>query len=664
MALPPDFVGYEPLPQPGAYAFQRRDGNPLVLQGPLAEKLRSQLDASAGPDMRVAGPGGGGPSPVATGRRNVTAADIQQQAEARAANAPTTPSPVAPGRRNVTPAEIQAQNDWKGSTPNAQAARTAEQAAHDADWAKRDAAAQAAKANAPAAATPATPEAPSAPAATSGPEIIATGKGGQKFYRDERGNLRVVSKGSPGKSKASLEATADQGVATPQTAEVVREGGQIHDPNYLPDMADLSIDQRLLNRQVADRQAAGASAESLAFAEEAGRAQERVKLENAVAEEAKADAQRAEVEYDTARQEFRNSKIDPNRMFHGPLGTFKLLGTAIAQAAGAYGATLGRTQNFAQQIIQSAIDRDISAQQETIRIRGLDADNALARMTRKLGNQKAAEAVLRGSQGEYAANLFKARAAASKRPEIMEAAQRFDLAEQQRQVELRRQYLQDVAGKTTEKTLAKYAYATQGTPGRDGPATIEEQTAYENLQGKRLGNVEQDMKNQNATEGGDVSKESAANFATTAAVKGDIERVAAGAGYKVDPTTGKVAKVRPDAGFPSRGKGLVPGLPNAPENERLRSDLVKIGRSTAGILNPQGEPSPALIEANTPDAAAPDANIIAHLESAYQMALERERALGAGMKPKERATLEKRRQAVTVEQNQRAGQPATQRRQE
>lgn len=655
MALPPDFVGYEPLPQPGAYAFQRRDGNPLVLQGPLAEKLRSQLDASAGPDMRVAGPGGG---------RNVVQPGSAQAKALQAsvdAGKPPAPAPAAvpamqasPGSRSVLSPEQAAKR------------RAEEQAANDADWAKRDAAAQAAKANAPAtpaAPGPTAPAAPAAPAAA-GPEIVATGKNGQKFYRDERGNLRVVSKGSAGKSKASLEATADQGVATPQTTEVIREGGQVHDPNYLADMADLSIDQRLLNQQVADRQAAGAAAESLAFAEEAGRAQERVKLENTVAEEAKTAAKQAEVEYDTARQELRNSKIDPNRMFHGPLGSFKMIGAAIAQAAGAYGATLGRTQNFAQQIVQSAIDRDIAAQQEAIRIRGMDADNALARMTRKLGNQKAAEATLRSAQGEYAANLFKARAAASKRPEIMEAAQRFDLAEQQRQVELRRQYLQEVAGKTTEKTLAKYAYATPGTPGRDGPATIEEQTAYENLQGKKLGNVEQDLKNQNATEGGDVSKEAASNFATISSLKGDIERTAAAAGYKVDPTTGTITQARPDAGFPSRGKGLVPGLPNAPEHDRTRSDLVKIGRSTAGVLNPQGEPSPALVEANTPDAAAPDANIIARLESAYQLALERERALGAGAKPKERATLEKRRQAVTVEQNQRAGQPATQRRQE
>lgn len=656
MALPPDFVGYEPLPQPGAYAFQRRDGNPLVLQGPLAEKLRADLDAAKGPDLRVAGPGGG---------RNVIQPGSPQAAALQASVDAAKPPPPAVGVGQVAPGSrtVDRNAQQQAAAADAAARQRAAQAANDADWAKRDAAAQAAKAEAPTAPGPAqAAEAPSA--APAGPRIVARGKDGSQYYRDENGMLMKVRQGSAGESQAAQARKAGQGTLTPQSAETIREGGEAFDPSYIPERERISNEQRQLNAQVAQRQSAAAAAETLAFAEDAARAKTRAELEGKIAEEAQADAKQAEIEYDTARQTFRESKVDPNRMFHGPLGSFKLIGSAIAQALGAYGATLGRTQNFAQQIVQSAIDRDIAAQQETIRIRGMDADNALARLTRKLGNQKAAEAVLRSSQGEYAASLYKARAAASKRPEIMEAAQKWDLEEQQRQVELRRQYLQSVQGKVTEKALGKYAYPTSGAPGYSGPATFEEQAAYESLQGKRLGNVEQDLKNQNAVEGGDVSKEAASNFATTAAVKGDIERVAAANGFKVDPTTGKVTPARPDAGFPSRGKGLVPGLPNSPENERLRSDLVKIGRSTAGILNPQGEPSPALIEANTPNASAPDSNIIAQLESAYQMALERERALGAGMKPKERQTLEKRRQAVTVEQNQRANQPTTDRRQE
>jgi hypothetical protein len=212
-------------------------------------------------------------------------------------------------------------------------------------------------------------------------------------------------------------------------------------------------------------------------------------------------------------------------------------------------------------------------------------------------------------------------------------------------------------GKITEKVMGEFAYPKAGSGPTDRPATLQELGQYEEYKGKRLGNEKTAQSILNESEGGEVSKEAASNFATITAVKGDVERVAEQHGFTVDPTTGKISKTRPDASFPSRGVGLVPGLPNSPENERLRSDLVKIGRSTAGILNPQGEPSPALVEANTPNASAPDSNIVAQLESAYQMALERERALNAGAKPQELRTLEERRKAVTVQQNQRANAP-------
>lgn len=534
MALPPDFVGYEPLPQPGAYAFQRRDGNPLVLQGPLAEKLRADLDAARGPDLRVAGPGGG---------RNVIqpgspqAAALQASVDAAKPPAPTVGvGQVAPGSRTV---DRNAQQ--QAAAADAAARQRAAQAANDADWAKRDAAAQAAKAEAPAAPGPA--QAAKESAAPAGPRVVARGKDGSQYYRDENGMLMKVRQGSAGESQAAQARKAGQGTLTPQSAETIREGGEAFDPSYIPERERISNEQRQLNAQVAQRQSAAAAAETLAFAEDAARAKTRAELEGKVAEEAQADAKQAEIEYDTARQTFRDSKVDPNRMFHGPLGSFKLIGSAIAQALGAYGATLGRTQNFAQQIVQSAIDRDIAAQQETIRIRGMDADNALARLTRKLGNQKAAEAVLRSSQGEYAASLYKARAAASKRPEIMEAAQKWDLEEQQRQVELRRQYLQSVQGKVTEKALGKYAYPTSGTPGYSGPATFEEQAAYESLQGKRLDNEGTAQKIAAAEGGGDVSdaqvKAFNDNLMAIDSGDADLQKYAASIGAKRNPETGK-----------------------------------------------------------------------------------------------------------------------------
>lgn len=70
---------------------------------------------------------------------------------------------------------------------------------------------------------------------------------------------------------------------------------------------------------------------------------------------------RRQTEVDKASKDYVKAaqSIDPNRIMHGGRGVL----AALAMAAGAYGATLGKTPNFAQQIIDHAIDRDLSAQQ-------------------------------------------------------------------------------------------------------------------------------------------------------------------------------------------------------------------------------------------------------------------------------------------------------------
>jgi hypothetical protein len=74
-----------------------------------------------------------------------------------------------------------------------------------------------------------------------------------------------------------------------------------------------------------------------------------------------AELLRRQTEVDKASKDYvkASQNIDPNRIMHGGRGVL----AALAMAAGAYGATLGKTQNFAQQIIDHAIDRDLSAQQ-------------------------------------------------------------------------------------------------------------------------------------------------------------------------------------------------------------------------------------------------------------------------------------------------------------
>jgi hypothetical protein len=90
-------------------------------------------------------------------------------------------------------------------------------------------------------------------------------------------------------------------------------------------------------------------------------------------------------------------KVDPNGAFGG--STLAQIASIIAQGMGAYGASLGGGPNYASQLVQSAIDRDIASQREQIE-RGVNAANtALGRLEARYGLDRAESAeALRSAQ--------------------------------------------------------------------------------------------------------------------------------------------------------------------------------------------------------------------------------------------------------------------------
>lgn len=96
------------------------------------------------------------------------------------------------------------------------------------------------------------------------------------------------------------------------------------------------------------------AARGQALEQETAAAQKRQEVQTAELMRRQTEVDKASKDYVKAAQ-----SIDPNRIMSGGRGVL----AALAMAAGAYGATLGKTQNFAQQIIDHALDRDLSAQQ-------------------------------------------------------------------------------------------------------------------------------------------------------------------------------------------------------------------------------------------------------------------------------------------------------------
>ncbi len=100
----------------------------------------------------------------------------------------------------------------------------------------------------------------------------------------------------------------------------------------------------------------------------------------------------------------KNVKVDPGKYFkdRGILGG---IGMAIAQAMGAYASSMNGGPNFAMEIIQRGIDRDIDAQKDEIHNGRASRGNQLARMMDDYGwDMQQSEAALRIAQNKSAEN--------------------------------------------------------------------------------------------------------------------------------------------------------------------------------------------------------------------------------------------------------------------
>lgn len=100
---------------------------------------------------------------------------------------------------------------------------------------------------------------------------------------------------------------------------------------------------------------------------------------------------------DKAEQEYREHKVDPDRYFNQK-GGFAKIASVIGQALGAYGAALAGTQNWAQQIVDNLIERDIAAQRLEREQLGDAADNAYTRLVMATGDEDEAADMLRATQ--------------------------------------------------------------------------------------------------------------------------------------------------------------------------------------------------------------------------------------------------------------------------
>lgn len=287
--------------------------------------------------------------------------------------------------------------------------------------------------------------------------------------------------GTPGVSPEQLERKREGAVQMPSGATVTTEGAIPPNEDILQGYAEVSqYRQELADSQAMraiarnEAQAAQIAAQLPEMEQKAARAQLHLDVLKG-----KADNELQGVKQLMDQQAAAMQKsVDPGRIFKnaGPIAT---IGAVIAQAVGAYAATLGGGKNYAKEIIDDAINRDIMAQKSEIEMamkRGqTQVNNALWGLTQTYGSVEQASTALEMMQHSYAQRSADMYAAEAGSEDAWAALQDFKAAEAQRMLELQQKFYEQSLGKQTVQERYGYEFPVQGSPGYRRELSAKEQ---------------------------------------------------------------------------------------------------------------------------------------------------------------------------------------------
>lgn len=551
------FEDFAPSPLgPGVYDFIRKDGQKLTMTGPPAEKLAQNIAAS----KSLA------PQPMAQARQQVAPGSRSVRVVSDAAPPPAAPAPpqqalppAPPPAKDTVPASIARLPQGEGAAPRGQGA-------------------------------------------TGGMESLGGG-----FYLDESGELWETTSGSARITKEDRERQRDSLTAIPVGKSVTTEGATPQDPTFVRGMNEL-MDEKILGldqqKELALKQLANET--DVANQVAAARAQQ-FNDELSRQNEIKARVARDQEISNKARQEYNGATVDPNRMFKGEGGTATAIVAALAAGLGAFGATLGRTENFALNTINGMINRDVAAQEAEIKIKGDAADNALAQLNRGLGDMDQSKMLLRQLQMGWVLSQGEAMTIASKAPEIEARYAALKNEGEMQALQWNEDERKRSLGRAQETVTSQYAGTQAGSRG--GLRRVTGERAF-NILDKRQ-NLRKGGADINQTEAQTEKTLADAGAAKNKAAQGpeldaaekkyelqlattmdSIQQLVRDYGGQIDPQTGKITGLS----FPSD----IPGGDTA-KTKGLKSRLVKLGTQYANSQNAGAEAGQPTKEALTPE---------------------------------------------------------------
>jgi hypothetical protein len=336
-----------------------------------------------------------------------------------------------------------------------------------------------------------------------GPAPAPGGQLGYGMRVSPQGTIQKFSGGSAGVSQQQLQQQAGKGTALPRSESVTQQGGMEGDPEYLEARAEANVDKRLQLQEEGDQAVAAAEAESQLAAQRFETQRRLMGEEQARVADLQARVARDEDLKNRAFAEYTSSKVNPDRVFANP-GS-RVLG-ALAAAGGAYAATIAKTPNFALEMMNQSIDRDIRAQEAAIRIKGDKANNLLSELRKSGMDLEQARAATKAIQIQSERTQLDALRAKNGIPALQSHFEKLDLAAQEGLREANEAYRQATIGKTTRTTNSVVEYPRAGSAG--GWVDVADQlgTAAK-VQGLQKGEADIAKANRDVTKGPTASPE-------------------------------------------------------------------------------------------------------------------------------------------------------------
>lgn len=309
-----------------------------------------------------------------------------------------------------------------------------------------------------------------------GPQAVFAGaKPGETVYKNPDGSIFVETRSAPTKGgMVEKSRTVKGGFGENE------EYKEVMAQNLATEREGLALGVRTALEQAAEERGFLEEQRRQLVAQQQQQQQQMETIKRGVAEK--------QVAYDIAQSKFNNfSEIDQDRIWKRK-GTGARIISAIGAALGAFGAALAKTPNFALEIINGEIERDIRSQEQEIAINRESAQNALADLQRQLGSMDLAKAALGAIQTQRVQLQLQGIATNAKIPSTIANFQKALAGLQQGYADKLEDYRQKATGEVT-KSIVNVPGSAGGVSRR--LATVSEAQAYKNLHGEGGGAKQQ-----------------------------------------------------------------------------------------------------------------------------------------------------------------------------